>query len=101
MARVTIARCTDVPPDEVRGYEIDGRSITVCNLAGKYHAMAGLCPHRGGPLGEGFLDGDLVTCPWHGWQFDVTTGENPLLPAAKVTPLVVTIDGDALAVELD
>ena len=54
----------------VRGNDL----YALCNVDGEVRAMAGVCPHHGGPLGQGALDGALVTCPWHAWQFDSATG---------------------------
>ncbi len=54
------------------------RIVALFNVDGVFHALDGVCPHQGGPLGKGVLTGCLVTCPWHGWQFDVTTGQHRL-----------------------
>ncbi len=56
----------------------DGRIFAVYNVDGQFHVLDGICPHAGGPLGKGMLRGNTVTCPWHGWQFDVTTGKHCL-----------------------
>jgi nitrite reductase (NADH) small subunit len=50
--------------------------IALFNVDGTLYALDGICPHQGGPLGKGCLEGTLVTCPWHGWQFDVRTGQH-------------------------
>jgi nitrite reductase (NADH) small subunit len=63
-------------PGEGRECVVAGKIIAVFNIAGNFHALDGICPHQGGPLGKGRLQGCLVTCPWHGWQFDVTTGQH-------------------------
>lgn len=55
-----------------------GRIFAVYNVDGTYHVLDGICPHAGGPLGKGSLNGCIVTCPWHGWQFDVTSGQHCL-----------------------
>ncbi|MEX0670738.1 MAG: Rieske (2Fe-2S) protein [Pirellulales bacterium] len=52
------------------------RMVAIANVTGTLHAIDGLCPHQGGPLGTGMLCGTVLTCPWHGWQFDVTTGRH-------------------------
>jgi nitrite reductase/ring-hydroxylating ferredoxin subunit len=54
----------------------EGRMVAIANVDGTLHAIDGLCPHQGGPLGTGGLCGTVLTCPWHGWQFDVTTGRH-------------------------
>lgn len=52
------------------------RVIALFNVGGSFYALDGICPHQGGPLGKGELAGCIVTCPWHGFQFDVTTGQH-------------------------
>ena len=61
-------------PGNARLVEVDGAAIAVFNVDGQYHATEDHCLHAGGPLHEGTLEGAVVTCPWHGWQFDVTDG---------------------------
>jgi nitrite reductase/ring-hydroxylating ferredoxin subunit len=56
----------------------EGRIFAVYNVDGEFHVLDGVCPHAGGPLGKGMLQGGIVTCPWHGWQFDVKTGQHCL-----------------------
>ncbi len=53
-----------------------GRVIAVFRIGDEVHAMDGLCPHAGGPIGTGTVRKGVVTCPWHGWQFDVRTGQH-------------------------
>jgi NAD(P)H-dependent nitrite reductase small subunit len=55
---------------------IGDREVAVFNVEGVFHAIDNECPHRGGPLAEGELEGCLVQCPWHAWRFDLTTGES-------------------------
>jgi nitrite reductase (NADH) small subunit len=71
-----IAAAVDCPPGEAREYVAGGRIVALFNVAGEYFALDGICPHQGGPLGKGVLRGCVVTCPWHGWQFDVSTGQH-------------------------
>lgn len=96
-----IACRADIPREEGRSYECDGRTIAVFNVEGQHYALDGVCPHRDGPLGEGLLEGKVVTCPWHGWRFDVTTGQSPEMAAAKVRPYPVTIVGDDILVDFE
>jgi nitrite reductase/ring-hydroxylating ferredoxin subunit len=67
---------------------------------GAYHCIDNACPHRGGPLGEGDLDGRVVSCPWHAWRWDVTTGANVNNPAVRVPAFPVSVEDGALFVEL-
>ena len=73
---VRVANETEVPVGLSKEVELGGRVVALFNLGGKIHAIEGICPHAGGPLAEGTVEGTVVTCPWHGWQFDLTTGQN-------------------------
>jgi nitrite reductase (NADH) small subunit/3-phenylpropionate/trans-cinnamate dioxygenase ferredoxin subunit len=89
-----------VPPGEVRVVDADGKSLAVFNVDGVYHVIDNDCPHRGGPLGDGDLDGEIVACPWHGWRWDVTTGASVNNPAVRVACYPVSLERDQLFVEL-
>lgn len=91
-----LCKINDIPEGEGRTLECGEESIAVFKVDGQFHAITNTCPHRGGPLGEGSLDGAVVTCPWHGWQFDVTTGSSPVNPSARVPKFQVKVDGDDL-----
>ena len=73
---ITVARVEDVPPGTVVAVEAGGQPIALANAGGEFRAVQGECLHLQGPLGEGRLEGAVLTCPWHGWQYDVRTGEN-------------------------
>jgi nitrite reductase/ring-hydroxylating ferredoxin subunit len=73
---ITVARTSDVPPGSCIQRVVAGKPLALFNVGGKIHALEGVCLHRGGPVGEGDLEDTIVTCPWHGWQYDVTTGRN-------------------------
>lgn len=74
MAFVRVAKATDIAPGQIREVQVEGTAIAVANVEGQFHAINNTCLHRGGPLGQGSLQGNVVTCPWHGWTFDVTSG---------------------------
>lgn len=99
-ARVRIGSAADVPAGEGRCVEAAGRTLAVFNVDGRFYVVDNACPHRGGPLGDGDLAGTVVTCPWHAWRWDVTTGASVNNPAVKVACFPVTVEGDALVVEL-
>lgn len=65
---------------EVAEFIVDDVPLAVARVDGSYHAIGNTCPHAGGPLGDGALDGHEVACPWHGWAFDVTSGVCALDP---------------------
>ena len=98
--RVRVAGAGELEPGEGRVVEVEGRSIALFNVDGRYYAIDNLCPHRGGPLGEGDLDGAVVACPWHAWRWDVTTGANTNNPAVKVACFAVNEDAAGIFVQL-
>jgi nitrite reductase/ring-hydroxylating ferredoxin subunit len=80
--------------------EVNGKTIAVFNVEGTYYAIDNTCVHRGGPLGEGEVEGQVVTCPWHGWQFNVTTGACVNNPSARVDSYQVKVEGADIKVFL-
>ena len=97
---VRVAGIADVKPGQGMVAEINGKTLAIFNVNGAFHAIDNTCVHRGGPLGEGDVEGHVVTCPWHGWQFDVATGECVKNPSAKVEVYPVKIEGDDVKVLL-
>jgi nitrite reductase/ring-hydroxylating ferredoxin subunit len=96
---VTVARTEDVPDGEMIGATVDGREVLVANVGGEYHAIGAVCTHEGGPLADGDLYGSTVTCPWHGSEFDVKTGEVETPPATEPEPVYdVRVEGDEIQV---
>jgi nitrite reductase/ring-hydroxylating ferredoxin subunit len=79
---------------------IGGRAIAVANVEGRYYAIANACAHAEGPLGEGSMDGLVVTCPYHGWQYDVSDGSCKTNAYAKVATYPVEVVRDAVCVKL-
>lgn len=96
---VKVASTGDVAPGACKTVEANGKAIAVFNVEGTIYATDNTCPHRGGPLGEGELEGKVVTCPWHGWRWDVTTGASPVNPNAKVACYPCKVEGDQILVE--
>lgn len=78
-----IAAVHDCPPGSIVERIVGDRVVALANVDGVWHAIDGLCPHQGGPLGRGRLCGAVVTCPWHGWQFDVASGRHGLSPTVR------------------
>ena len=76
MALVRIARAEEVPPGQTCFRIAEGKPVVLANFEGRVYAFHGLCPHRGFPLEGASLWDNLLTCPWHNFQFDVVTGEN-------------------------
>jgi nitrite reductase/ring-hydroxylating ferredoxin subunit len=73
---VTVAHLADVPPGTVLSVRAGERWYALANVDGALHALDNNCPHNGGPLGKGELHGRELTCPWHGWRWDATSGRN-------------------------
>jgi nitrite reductase/ring-hydroxylating ferredoxin subunit len=87
----------DVAPGKGAEVRVGGEVVALFNVGGTFHALAGRCPHRGGPLGQGFVEGSTVSCPWHGFTFDVTTGFNVESADLKVPRYEVKVeDGEVL-----
>ncbi len=61
-----------------REFVVEGRIVALFHTAENWQAVDGMCAHQGGPIAQGKLDGTCVTCPWHGWQYDITNGKNLL-----------------------
>ena len=97
---VTVARVADLPPRQGRQVVVNDRWVALFNVDGTYHAIDGTCLHRGGPLAAGSLRQCIVTCPWHGWQFDVTTGILVQDPHTGVTCHETRVVGDEVQIRL-
>ena len=111
MGRHIIGRVSEVPPGERRIVEVDGRSIGIFNVHGQYYALRNRCPHQGAPLCLGAIkgmalpsrpgeyrwgrEGEILRCPWHGWEFDILTGRSIFNPhRVRVRTYEVTVEPD-------
>jgi nitrite reductase/ring-hydroxylating ferredoxin subunit len=90
---VKMATLDDLPPGSAREVEHDGRVYALFNVGGEILAMDGICPHQGGPLAEGVVEGETVTCPWHGWSFDLRTGAMPTSARIRQSVFEVKVEG--------
>ena len=97
---VRVAAIGEIAPGQGKTVEVNGRDIALFNVGGTFHAIDNTCKHRGGSLGEGELDGAVVTCPLHAWTYDVTTGECFDDPACGVDRFTVKVEGDEILVEV-
>ena len=95
-----LCRKDEVGPGAFRCVEVGGIRIIVYNLSGAFYATTATCAHLGGPLDEGLFEEGVVTCPWHGWQFDVRTGESIYDPGRSVATYPVSVVGDDVLVEV-
>lgn len=97
---VRVASVNDVPEGEGKVVNANGTPIALFKVENTIYAIHNTCLHKGGPLGDGFLDGTTVTCPWHGWQYDVTTGKNVMMPNIAVRKFDVKIEGNDVFVDV-
>jgi nitrite reductase/ring-hydroxylating ferredoxin subunit len=72
---VRVARLDELPAGSVKRVDVDGTRVVLARVGEAVYACGEVCAHRGGPLSEGRLNGARLACPWHGWMFDVRTGE--------------------------
>ena len=98
---IRVASTSDLKSGENKVVNVNGIDVALFNIDGEFFATNNTCLHRGGPLGEGFLEGDVVTCPWHGWRYDVKTGANVTIPSAKVATYQVKIEDNNILVAVD
>src|ERR1700752_1245947 len=95
-----VARVAECPPGTCLERVAGDRIIALFNVDGTFFALDGVCPHQGGPLGKGRLSGSTITCPWHGWQFDVRSGCHRLRPSLVQPGYPVRVEQDVILVEL-
>lgn len=92
----TVEEC---PPGSAIERIVGDRVVAIFNVDGALYALDGVCPHQGGPLGKGMLEGCIVTCPWHGWQFDVRDGANSLSARIRQPSLPVRVEAGAILID--
>tara|TARA_Y100000310_G_scaffold281722_1_gene302426 strand:- start:56228 stop:56536 length:309 start_codon:yes stop_codon:yes gene_type:complete len=98
---VTVAKTDEVKEGQGKVVEANGKTVALFNVEGKIYAIDNKCAHKQGPLGEGICEGNVVTCPWHQWKFDVTTGVSPVNPQAKVATYEVQVERDEVKVKTE
>jgi nitrite reductase/ring-hydroxylating ferredoxin subunit len=97
---VRVASADELPPGNVRKVEVEGQELALYNVDGKFYCTSNICPHQGGPLDEGMLEGSQIVCPWHAWVFDVASGVSPVNPRAKIPTYPVKVEGKDVLVGL-
>jgi nitrite reductase (NADH) small subunit/3-phenylpropionate/trans-cinnamate dioxygenase ferredoxin subunit len=96
---VRVAGLSEVPQGEMKVVELDGEQVVLANVDGQIYAFGGACTHKGGPLGEGELEGDTVICPLHGGEFNVKSGEaiSPP-PESSIPSYQVQVEGNDIKI---
>jgi 3-phenylpropionate/trans-cinnamate dioxygenase ferredoxin subunit len=116
VARYVVARVAEVPPGDRKIVEVAGRPVGIFNVKGEFFALRNRCPHQGGPVCTGRLAGfvvgsvpgeyhysragEVLRCPWHGWEFDIRNGQSwydPVRP--RVRPYPVSVEAGAALLE--
>ncbi len=95
---ITVAKISEIAPGEGQIVQAGAREIALFNVDGNFHAIDNICVHRGGPLGAGELEGMVVTCPWHAWTYNVTTGKCMFNSAVRVEKYDTRIENDQIQV---
>ncbi len=116
LGRHIVGRASELLPGQRKIVEVEGRSIGIFNVHGRFYALRNHCPHQAAPLCLGAIkgmtlparpgeyvwarDGEILRCPWHGWEFDITTGRSIFNPhGTRVKSYQVTVEPDAEAVD--
>jgi nitrite reductase (NADH) small subunit len=115
--RVTVASLEEVPPGSVRIVSVDDRSIGIFNVGGELYALANRCPHAGSPVCRGSVggmseadrpgvevhwgrEGEILRCPWHGWEFDIASGRTVTEPVKRIPTYPVFVEDGRIVLEL-
>jgi len=100
---IKVASKSEIKEGQMKKVEIQDKEILLVNVKGKIYAIENKCCHVGGPLNEGILEGNKITCPWHRAQYDVTTGEateDSAIPGLKQTKFEVKEEGEDILVKI-
>lgn len=97
---VRVAGVAEIPQDTGKEVVAGPHVVALFRRGDQIYALDGICPHAGGPLAEGRMTGEVVTCPWHGWQFDVTTGVQCLNRRIQHRTFPVQISGDDVLIDI-
>jgi nitrite reductase/ring-hydroxylating ferredoxin subunit len=93
MPLLKVAKLSEVPEESVLEVMVGQQPYAICRTQGAVYALNGICPHRGGPLGQGQIHQGRVVCPYHLWEFDCRSGEYDLDSARRVATYDVRIEG--------
>jgi nitrite reductase (NADH) small subunit len=100
MSLIKIASLAQLSPGTLMEAVVGENSYAVCNVDGKVYALDGICPHAGGPLGQGALHGEIIACPWHGWEYNCRTASNVDDEDLKLETFPVKIEGGDVFIDV-
>ncbi len=95
---VPVAKVLDIPEDEAISVRVGDEQIAIFNVGGEFYAISDLCAHAGGPISSGWVTDGRVTCPWHGWQFELAPQSDP---SDGMRRYPVKIEGDQILIEIE
>jgi nitrite reductase (NADH) small subunit len=98
---IRLCAASELPAEgEAKEFTVGEKMVCVANVGGAISAMDNVCLHRGGPIGQGFINQGKVVCPWHGWEWDPKTGAAAHNPAARLAVYPIKVEGDNVLVEI-
>ncbi|HJT70054.1 MAG TPA: Rieske (2Fe-2S) protein [Terriglobales bacterium] len=101
MSYVKLTTESELPgPGEAKEFDLNGKLICVANVNGTITAIDNVCLHMGGPLGQGYIEGGKIVCPWHGWEYDPGTGELGDDPESKLDVYPIRIENGNVLIEM-
>ena len=100
MPFVKVGSVGELAPGSVKEALAGGNPYAICNVDGELLAFEGTCPHAGGPLGEGTIDGNNLVCPWHAWEYNCSTGVNTFDDSVKLASFPVKVEGDDILIDV-
>lgn len=96
-----VGHISEIPEDEGLRIEVGGHIVAVFKRGSRIFAVGDSCPHMGASLSEGYVDGNTVICPWHGWMFDLETGDSPFDEEARIPVYRINVEDGEIFVEVD
>ena len=96
----TVAKTSEIPEGQGAAFAVDGRMVAVFNEGGQFHAIDDFCPHMGASLAGGYVEGGIVTCPWHAWRFCIRDGTWCDNPRISIDSFEVRVEGDEIQVRV-
>lgn len=99
MGRMKVLDLAALPPGQAALVTVDGEDVAIFRRGEEIFAIGNQCPHQGGSLGDGLVEGDIVTCPVHGWEFDLRSGACMTIPGEAVPRYAVTVEDGAVFIE--
>jgi nitrite reductase (NADH) small subunit/3-phenylpropionate/trans-cinnamate dioxygenase ferredoxin subunit len=96
----TVCRVDEVPEGEGKTVSVNGKLIALFRVGDQFHAIDDTCPHMGASLSGGYVENNIVTCPWHAWRFRLTDGAWADNPRIKIGCYPVRVEGDLVAIQV-